>query len=383
MQECCAKLNNWVEISGTALASNYQALRNAAGEATEVLAVVKANAYGHGAELCAKVLTEAGAHWLGVTCAAEGERVRNAVGDGPGILIMSGFLPEDVLAVVGARLTPVIWTGEQVDWLTPFPGQRVHLEVDTGMGRQGVPIGPQLTALLVRVESAGLILDGVFTHFCSSEIADSPLTSAQQQRFEEAIAQVLASGLRPQWVHAGNSSTVDNPAQASAWLPQLANRVGAKAMVRTGIALYGFCLPIEGEAGAQVQPALQPVMTWLARVLSVRDLAAGDTVGYNATFAAERPMRVALLPVGYADGLRRELSSTTARAGGWAMIAGQRAPILGRISMNLTVVDVTAIAGVQAGDTATIVGEGISAEIHARLAGTIVYEIVCGVHSCG
>jgi alanine racemase len=375
-------LNNWIEISDQALASNFHALQHAAGASTEVLAVIKANAYGHGAERCASILIAAGATWLGVTCAEEGRRVRAAAGDAADILIMSGFLPEDVLAIRDFRLIPALWTQEQIASLAGLKDQKIHVEVDTGMGRQGVLPGPELDALLLQIQSAGLILDGIFTHFCSSEVADSPLTRDQQQRFEQAIAQVAEAGMHPRWIHAGNSSALDNPAKPSAWLATLAASKNTRALVRPGIALYGFCLPIEGEAQPCVQPNLQPVMTWLARVLSVRSLAPGETVGYNATFTADRPMRVAVLPVGYADGLRRELSTTNQRPGGWAMLRGQCAPILGRVSMNLTVVDVTEIPGVEPGDTATVLGPGISATDHARLARTIVYEILCGIHPC-
>jgi alanine racemase len=209
------------------------------------------------------------------------------------------------------------------------------------------------------------------------------LTQLQERRFEQAVVQVREAGLRPRWVHAGNSSAVDNPAQEWPWLVELAASVGARAMVRPGIALYGYCLPIEGDAQAHVRPVLQPVMTWKARVLAVRDLAAGETIGYNATFTAKEPMRVALLPVGYADGLRRELSSCGQEPGGWVMVRGKRAWVLGRVSMNLTVVDVTGIAGVVAGDEVVVLGPGVTADDHARLAGTIAYEILCGVKPCG
>jgi alanine racemase len=126
---------------------------------------------------------------------------------------------------------------------------------------------------------------------------------------------------------------------------------------------------------------LRPVMTWKTKVIDVSDARPGDAIGYSGTFVAERPMRLALLEVGYADGLRRELSSTNAKPGGWVMIRGQRAPIIGRISMNLTTVDVTDIAGATTGDDAVVLGEGVTAEDHARMADTIVYEIVCGVRA--
>ena len=371
-----------MEIDEERLGANFWALKAVAGLGTEILAVVKANGYGHGAELCALALVRAGARWLGVTCAAEGVRVRAACGPEAGILLMCGLLPDDVAAVLEHGLTPVIWTEEQVEWLAGTR-VRVHVEVDTGMGRQGVLPGAALDGLLGQARERGLAVDGVFTHFCSSEVAGSELTQRQERLFEAAVAQVVAAGLRPAWVHAGNTSTVDNPAQSWPWLVDLAATVGARAMVRTGLALYGYCLPIEGGGPTQVHAALRPVMTWKAAVLAVRELAVGETVGYNATFTAKRPMRVALLGVGYADGLRRELSSDGERLRGWVMLQGQRAGIVGRISMNLTVVDVTGIDGVEAGDAAVVLGEGVTAEDHARLAGTIAYEIVCGVHPCG
>ena len=242
--------------------------------------------------------------------------------------------------------------------------------------------------LLDELAAAGLALDGVLTHFCAAEATHCELTQRQERRFEAAVKQMLARGLAPKWVHAGNSSSVDNPAQASPWLVDLANSVDARAMVRCGIALYGYCSPITGADAASVpsklRPALQPVMTWKTRVMDLRDLPAGETVGYNATFTAPAPMRLALLPVGYADGLRRELSGTNARPGGWVILHGgdgsaHRAPIVGRVSMNLTMVDITAIPGVHIGDEVVLLGDGITADDHARLAQTIPYEILCAV----
>ena len=191
----------------------------------------------------------------------------------PEILVMCGFLPEDVAVIVEHGLTPVIWTAEHVGWLRGAAGMRMHVEVDTGMGRQGVEPGHALGELLAEISDAGLVLDGIFTHFCASEVAHSELTQTQERRFEAAVAQVRAKGMTPAWVHAGNSSTVDNPAQAWPWLVDLAKTVGAQAMVRSGIALYGYCLPIEGDdVQSQVRAALQPVMQWKTRVLAVRDL---------------------------------------------------------------------------------------------------------------
>jgi len=378
------QVNNWIEVSAERLTANYLAIQAAAGPETTVLAVIKANAYGHGAETCAPILVRAGATWLGVTCAAEGARVRKALsaaGLEAEILIMSGFLPGDAPLIHQHNLTPVVWTHEQIAALNP--GTRVHLEVDTGMGRQGIGTGSaEFIQVFLHLRSCALILDGIFTHFCSSEIADSQQTALQQQRFEEFVAQLRSLNDTPTWLHAANTAAVDNPPDPT-WLPNLAATLNAKTIVRTGLALYGYTLPIENAANPHILRSIEPVLTWKARVLAVRTLAPGDTVGYNATYTAQNPIRVALIPAGYADGLRRELSSTNARPGGWVMIHNQRAPILGRISMNLTVVDVTRIPAAEPNDEAILLGDGITADDHAALAHTIPYEILCGIHPCG
>jgi alanine racemase len=399
-------VNSWVEISERRLLANYRLLVQAAGSDTTVLAVVKANAYGHGAAVCAPVLAQAGAEWLGVADGAEGASLREALRTAgieretqPQILSMCGLLGDDSELVVRNELTPVVWEQQQMESLAAAVRQRggdtarlrIHLEIDTGMARQGVAPGEQLHSLLHWLKrQPHLRLDGVMTHFASSEVAGSAQTVNQMRRFQEAIGAVAAAGLRPSWVHVGSSSSLDNqgPEHHSVWLRSLASTVGARSMVRPGIALYGYCLPIEQSPGSDgnhvsstVRSELGPIMSWKTRVISLREVQPGDAVGYNATYIAEKPMRVALLPVGYADGLRRELSSSNAQPGGWTIIRGRCAAIVGRISMNLTVVDVTDIVGVAVGDEVVVLGDGITADDHARLAHTISYEIVCGVRA--
>jgi alanine racemase len=391
-----------VEISEKRLSGNYRLLKKASGADTAVLAVVKANAYGHGASVCAPVLVRAGAQWLGVTDAAEGASVRKALtaagiesAHQPRILAMSGPLREDADEIIRHGLTPVVWLQEHLQWLadavtragtTPLP---IHLEIDTGMARQGAVPGEELAAFLQSLKSqTTLQLDGVMTHFASAEVANSPQTLTQRKRFEQAIAQVAAAGFHPTWVHAGNSSTVDNQGTEEniPWLRTLAATVGARSMVRPGIALYGYCLPIETSSSVQtpqpeVEQALQPVMTWKTRIIGLRTIHPGDTVGYNGIFAADRPMHLALLPIGYADGLRRELSASNTRPGGWAIIRGHRAPFIGRVSMNLNIIDITNLKDIALGDEVTVLGDGITAHDHARLARTIAYEILCAVRA--
>ncbi|HXE06280.1 MAG TPA: alanine racemase [Acidobacteriaceae bacterium] len=411
---------SWVEIDEARLKENYRVVREAAG--AEVLAVVKANAYGHGLERCAVALARAGARWLGVADAVEGVRVRRALEAekltaGPStsaaarpplgmtdpselnLLAMCGVTRDEVSAIAEHGLTPVVWTMDQVELLRGT-GARVHVEIETGMGRQGVRPGVELEELLRTILGAGLKLEGACTHFHSAEIAGSERTKEQKKRFEEALGQIDgfggvtptsqnrdvgypdSRGFAPQWVHAGASSSVDVGEDAG-WLEKLAQSGGARAMVRSGIAVYGYCLPAVG-AESKIRAKLKPVMTWKTRVLDVREVAARETIGYNATFTAKQAMRVALLPVGYADGMRRELSGTDERAGGWVMVRGSdgkmhRANIVGRISMNLTTVDVTATGGVGVGDEVVLLGDGVTADDHARIAGTISYEILCGI----
>lgn len=397
---------SWIEISEAALAHNLRTLQRAAGSDTEVLAVVKANAYGHGAELCAQALARAGARWFGVTDAAEGARVRLAL-QAAGfpqaeILVMCGSLPEESATIAKHDLTPVVWTVAQVEALLTLKHKKVQIEVDTGMGRQGARPGPDLDALLATISATDVTLDGVFTHLCASEVVSSPLTTLQKQRFVQAVDQVRARNMKPKLIHIGNSSAIDNPCEPGGamtpWITQLANNAGAHAMVRSGLALYGYVLPIDGLAeqqdvvGPALRPKLRPVLSWNARILAIHTVAAGETIGYGATFTAAAPMRVALLPIGYADGLRRELSNPSpvsvghASEGGWVIAcaddgAPRRCGILGRVSMNLTVVDVTSVPGLATGDPVTVLGEGITADDHARLARTIPYEILCGLKS--
>jgi alanine racemase len=403
-------VKSWVEISEKRLKANYRLLVEAAGGDTPVLAVVKANAYGHGADLCAPVLALAGAGWLGIADAVEGAAVREALAvagiaqeSQPRILVMSGFLSEDTEAIVQHGLTPVVWDQQHMEDLaaavrqrnggaTPFP---IHLEIDTGMARQGIAPVEHLDTLLHWLKRQPLLrLDGVMTHFAASEVAGSQQTKEQRKRYEESIAAVAAAGLKPAWVHAGNSSMLDNQCTDNQgaddnliWLRTLAASVGAQPMVRTGIALYGYCLPIEQPPAAneavqaKVRHRLEPLMTWKTHVIGVRELQPGDAVGYNGIFVAQRPTQIALLPVGYSDGLRRELSGTNTKPGGWVILHGQRAPIVGRISMNLTTVDVTGIPHAAVGDEVTLLGDGITADDHAHLAHTISYEILCGIRA--
>ena len=375
-----AVVKSWMEISGARLVENLRAVQAVVGAEVETLAVVKANGYGHDAALVAGVLAGAGLRWLGVSDVEEGARVR-AVTDAR-VLVMCGMELADAPALVAARLTPVVWTVEHVaamEAAAESVGARVavHVEIDTGMARQGVACGPELARVLERLAASQWVrCEGMLSHLSSAEVSGSAVTAAQRERFGAALGQVVAAGITPELVHLGNTSAVDEGSTME-WVRATAARLGARAMVRTGFAVYGHALPVEGGVGDLIS-SLKPVEVWKTRVVGLRQIGAGASVGYGATFVASAPLRLALLPVGYADGFRREASSGV--GDGWVMVAGKRARVVGRVSMNLTTVDVTDIA-VEVGDEVVLLGDGVSAEDHARWCGTIAYEILCGVRA--
>lgn len=369
----------WAEVSRSKLLHNFDLLRRLA-EPAELLAVVKADAYGHGAVACSRLLPGQGAKWLGVTDVDEGVRVRTACAEAGAadaqILAMYGLWPGEAEKVLTQGITPVVWETTHLEEAAR-PGQpmAVHLEIDTGMSRQGVRM-EELPKLLDRLkETPQLRLDGVMTHFHSPEMLDGT-ASEQFARFITAVDTIFARGFRPQWVHAGNSATVLEP--GADVVVKLARKHGAKAMLRSGLALYGYAPRFAGAAQPKFADDLKPVLAWKTRVSSLRTIAQGEVAGYCATFHAERRTRLALLPAGYADGINRLLSNR-----GAVLLRGQRAPIAGRVSMDLTIVDVTDIPGVAIGDEAVLIGEQgvevITAYEHADLAGTIPYEVLCRI----
>ena len=274
---------------------------------------MKADAYGHGVSLCAPWLVEAGATWLGVTSVQEGVAVRRLCPE-PRILIMTGLETSDAAVVFDSRFTPTVWDRAHLEVLAESANRRslpagsipIHLEIDTGMSRQGVSsTAPELRAILERLRAIPAVrLEGVFTHYASPEVLSAERNSQQTARFEQAIAQIAAAGFRPQWIHAGNSSTLLAQRQIEP-LMALAKTVGAGFLFRPGLALYGYALPFCGEGTAEIPVQLEPVMAWKTVIASLRTVEAGAQIGYNGTFIAPGRMRLGLLPVGYADGLNR------------------------------------------------------------------------------
>lgn len=401
----------WVEISQGALRHNFGVLRRRAqSEGAELLSVIKADAYGHGLTICGRVLSGAGAPWLGVTSVEEGVHLRRLLAEEtayqdyreqPRILVMSGAWKGEAEAVIEHRLTPVVWEPYQVDMLEQGARRAklgrgelpVHLEVDTGMSRQGVTLSG-LAALLERFHpetGSPLKFEGLQTHYAAAEDHVHGLNEKQTSQFCKAALVSRHADLWPRFLHGGNSSTLVAEDGTLKRLHELARGLGAHLMVRPGVALYGYLLPEllhTGEKASSLAAELRPVLSWKTRVIGLRDAHAGDVVGYGATWRLAGRRKIALLPVGYADGYSRRLSRgnkdlADADSGGDVLVRGQRAPVIGRVSMDLTTIDVTDIPEVEVGDEVALLGvqveERISADEMARVRGTVSYEVLCGV----
>jgi alanine racemase len=375
-----------VEIRTRSLEDNFRFLAGVAAPHAELLAIVKANAYGHSLAICAPAVVRAGAKWLGVTSVEEGI-VARALCPAARVLVIAGIFPGQAAAAVQFQLTPVAWETRQLDELIAAAraagaapeSLAVHLEIDTGMSRQGVAPDALATVLARFGPTSPLRLEGVMTHLFAADEADGEVTHSQLTRLDEALGRISSAGLFAEWLNVGNSAAL--LAGQARTVSELAARHGMKAMLRPGLALYGVVpeydprfAPPEPPSLAVARSALQPVLTWKASVVGVRAIPAGATIGYNGTFVASEPMRVALVSVGYGDGLDRMLGNRFS-----LLVAGEPAPLVGRISMDQAVVDVTEIPGVKAGDEIVILGaqggETITAFDHAAATGTIPWEV--------
>jgi alanine racemase len=363
----------WVEISTRLVEENFRFLLTLAAPHAELLAIVKADAYGHSLDICAPAVVRAGARWLGVASVEEGVAAR-AVCPEARILVIGGAFPGQGAAVVEHGLTAVAWEPWQLDELegaaraagAAAGSVPVHLEIDTGMSRQGV--APELlhseaqeADVLARIlerfaPGSPLRLEGVMTHLFAADEADGAVTEAQLARLDKALDRLESTGVYSEWLNVGNSAAL--LAGQAEKIAGLAARHGMKALLRPGLALYGLIPQFNPRFEPQEPPSLtaararlQPVLSWKTRVASVRSIPAGAVVGYNGTFVATEPMRLALVAAGYADGLDRRLGNRFS-----LLVHGARAPLVGRVSMDQAVVDVTGIPGVEAGDEVVILG---------------------------
>jgi alanine racemase len=372
----------WAEIRLSALAHNIKAIRrhidsgekrSAVQPQRKILAVVKANAYGHGAVPVSRALGKAGADWFGVTSTAEGIELRDGKIRKP-ILVLTGFWPGEEKRLIQYNLTPAITRCEQLRFLERAAARarrriKFHVKFQTGMNRLGLSPGDVPCFARTLAASPHLECEGVFTHFASSEVFTDQRVEEQQKEFECILEHLHRLGISAPLVHMANSAAVASRPQTWA------------SMIRPGLVLYGYHQsyePPELTAQTNANLPLQPALALRARLISLRDTAPGQAVGYNGRWVAQRPSRVAVISAGYADGLPRSLTNK-----GRVIVRGQFAPLVGTVSMDLTTADVTDIPGVAVGDVATFYGADGNATQYvsevARQLGTVTSELCCAL----
>ncbi|MEO7000990.1 MAG: alanine racemase, partial [Ktedonobacterales bacterium] len=359
----------WLEIDLSAIGHNTRLVKDLIGPEVRLLISLKADAYGHGALRVARTTLNNGAEWLGVATVSEAQPLRAAGITAP--MLIFGYMPAwQARDVVRLDLRATVYSIETAQALSRAAGEvggvaRVHVKVDTGMARLGLRADtPEDVAAILRFVAAvqalpHLCVEGIFTHFATADSADQTYARRQIARFHTVLDALDAAGLRPGIVHASNSA-------ATFALPE-----ARFDLVRAGIAIYGLNPSDE----VRLPDGFRPALTFKTQVAQVKELPAGEGVSYGATFITPAPMRIATLPVGYADGFRRA-------PGNWGevLVRGQRAPLLGRVAMDQCMVDVTQIPGVAQGDEVVLIGrqgnDAITADEVARRLGTISYEVV-------
>jgi len=336
------------------------------------MAVVKANAYGHGAVECARRLAAEGADWFGVALPEEGIELR-ASGITQPVLCLAGYWPGQATMCIQQKLTPVVYRLDMLAALDRAAANAgtvvdVHVKVDTGMGRLGVRFDELGEFVGSLASFRNVRIDGLMSHLAAAEdAACQPLTSDQIQRFEEAVSAFREHGYRPTYLHLANSAAIFS--QRESW----------GNMVRPGGVLYGLWRDVLSLSIADAE--LLPVMSVHSRIILLKWVPAGETIGYGCTFEASRRSLIATLPIGYHDGYLRGLSNRA-----HVIVRGVYAPVVGRVSMDLTLIDVTNVASVEIDDQVTLLGWNrqhaelkIPAEELARIVGTFSYEVTCGV----
>ena len=392
----------WAEVDLGTLAENFHAIRKFVNPPEEkrkaprkILCIVKGNGYGHGGPQVAKALEKAGSDWFGVTCTEEGIAVREAGVRKP-VLVLTGFSPGEETRLIRHNLTAVIHRCDQLQPLeraaarlllknarsgrplgrsTESANKKVtfHLKIDTGMNRLGIAAGDVDCFATQLAKCKHLELSGVFTHFASSEVLTNTRTGEQtrqqEERFYAALDRLRALGIDPGIVHLANSAAIAT--RPETWAD----------MVRPGAILYGYHPgydPVEQRPAIEARLPLKPVMSLRTRIINIREIPEGAGVGYNETFIAKRPTRIAVLAAGYGDGIHRSLGNR-----GSVLVRGATAPMVGIVSMDVTMIDVTDVAGAEVGDVVTFYGvdgkQVRPANVIARGIGTVTSDLLCAV----
>jgi alanine racemase len=370
MPENDSQRPTWAEINLDNLAFNLRSCKKFVGDDIKIMAVVKADAYGHGAVPCSERLEAEGVDWFGVALPEEGVELRNAGIQKP-VLCLGGFWQGQENLILNNNLTPVVYRIEQAESLDRAAKEcgetaNIHVKIDTGMGRIGVRFD-DVTNFAEQIKGfANLRIEGLMTHFAAADnLSENAFTDAQISKFQDAVETFRQNGFDPAFIDLANSpGAVAHP-----------NARGN--MVRLGGVLYGLggdVLP----AGID-KPELNAVLSLHSKITHIKNVPAGESLGYGRTFSTKRDSLIATIPIGYHDGYRRSLSNTSR-----VIVNGVFAPVVGRISMDWTIIDVTDVPDVKVEDEVILIGSSgglsVTAEELAAEIGTISYEITCGLN---
>ena len=329
------------------------------------MAVVKANAYGHGAIEVARVVCAEGAKWLAVSSVEEGVTLRDA-GIGCRILVMAGVMPWERGALRKFSLTPVVHSLEDLRYFDDAPSIDVHLKIDSGMNRLGTRASASGIAQAIGA-LRNVRVEGLLSHFASAADFESTQTDEQIKLFDATLAELARLGFHPALTHFSSTNAIAYPRRSD----------HRRSLVRPGHAIYGYVSPARGHAPPAVL-SVKPVLSWRTKIIAVKDVPAGARVGYGGAFQASAPMRLAVLAAGYADGIPHRLSNK-----GKVVAGGRLCPIIGPVSMDLTTIDITQSRELAPGDEVLLLGEDgdvhLDAQQIARVAGTISYSVLCGI----
>jgi alanine racemase len=359
----------WAEVDLDALGENLGWIRRCVGAGVRVLTVVKADAYGHGLRRIAAHLMEHGTDVFGVANLAEARAIRG-LGEGSPILMLGACLPDEVEEMVREGVMPTLSSVEEGRWFSVIAGQLgvtvpVQVKVDTGMGRLGMVVEEAVQRIGEISRLPGLRLEGVYTHFAAAE-EDEAFSRRQRQRFEGVLAALREQGVQVPCVHGGNSAVLLYEPDCY-W-----------ELVRPGLLVYGVVPPGSRRARTDLVDQVRPVLSLRCRVSFVKEVRRGDSLSYGRTFVAEGPLRVATLTAGYGDGYPRAASNRA-----MVLVKGRRCPVLGRVTMDQTLVDVTGLDGLRVGDEAVLFGrqgEGsITVNELAAWCGLVPWEILTGI----